>query len=57
MATIVDDSSWLDAILPIITKRMSECEDGRFNLMALVPSRLKMYEARAAEFASNPPVN
>lgn len=56
VASIPESASWLDVILPIITKRMSECVDGRFNLMALVPSRLQMYEARAVEYRTNPPV-
>ncbi|CDI97625.1 ubiquitin carboxyl terminal hydrolase isozyme [Echinococcus multilocularis] len=57
VASIPEGASWLDVILPIITKRMSECTDGRFNLMALVPSRLQMYEARAAEYLINPPAD
>ncbi|KAM7535988.1 hypothetical protein Aperf_G00000089776 [Anoplocephala perfoliata] len=55
VAKIPEGSSWLSVILPIITTRMSECLDGKFNLMALVPSRLQMYLARAAEYAANPP--
>ncbi|VDM33905.1 unnamed protein product [Hydatigera taeniaeformis] len=55
VASIPEGTSWLDVILPIITKKMSECVDGRFNLMALVPSRLQMYETRAAEYLTNPP--
>ncbi|KAL5969708.1 Ubiquitin carboxyl-terminal hydrolase isozyme L5 [Taenia solium] len=55
VASIPEGASWLDVILPIVAKRMSECVDGRFNLMALVPSRLQMYEARAAEYQTNPP--
>lgn len=57
VAKIPEGSSWLSIVLPIITTRMGECLDGKFNLMALVPSRLQMYLARAAEYAANPPVS
>ncbi|VDL58005.1 unnamed protein product [Hymenolepis diminuta] len=57
VATIPEGSSWLDVVLPVINARMSECLDGKFNLMALVPSRLQMYQTRAAEYVANPPAD
>ncbi|KAM3175303.1 hypothetical protein ACTXT7_008804 [Hymenolepis weldensis] len=57
VATIPEDSSWLDVVLPVINARMSECLDGKFNLMALVPSRLQIYQTRAAEYIANPPAD
>lgn len=56
VANIPDGKSWLDVILPILTTRMQEHADGRFNLMAIVPSRLQKYQKLAAEYAKNPPV-
>ncbi|VDN99314.1 unnamed protein product [Rodentolepis nana] len=57
VATINEGSSWLDVALPVINTRMSECLDGKFNLMALVPSRLQMYQKLALKYVANPPVD
>ncbi|CAL8102187.1 unnamed protein product [Calicophoron daubneyi] len=41
--------SWIDVVRPILEKRMQKCIDGNFNLMAVVPNRLSMYERQLAE--------
>ncbi|KAF7254983.1 hypothetical protein EG68_07704 [Paragonimus skrjabini miyazakii] len=46
---IPDNCSWVDYARPILEKRMQKCVDGNFNLMAVVPNRLNMYEKQLTQ--------
>ncbi|KAK4472534.1 hypothetical protein MN116_003778 [Schistosoma mekongi] len=45
-----ENSSWIDSVRPLLMKRMEKCVDGKFNIMAVVPNRLAMYENQLAQF-------
>lgn len=46
---IPENCSWVDYARPILEKRMQKCVDGNFNLMAVVPNRLTMYEKQLTQ--------
>ncbi|VDD79626.1 unnamed protein product [Mesocestoides corti] len=52
--SVPEGSSWIDVIKPVISKRMNSCIDGKFNLMAIVPDRLQLYQTQLAEILSAP---
>ncbi|KAH8853348.1 Ubiquitin carboxyl-terminal hydrolase isozyme L5 [Schistosoma japonicum] len=45
-----ENSSWINSVRPLLMKRMEKCVDGKFNIMAVVPNRLAMYENQLAQF-------
>ncbi|CAH8455851.1 unnamed protein product [Schistosoma bovis] len=45
-----ENSSWIDSARPLLMKRMEKCVDGKFNIMAVVPNRLAMYEKQLAQY-------
>lgn len=47
-------SSWIDVIKPVLLNRVQACVDGRFNLMAIVPSRLNLYETQLDNLLKSP---
>ncbi|CAH8830616.1 unnamed protein product [Trichobilharzia szidati] len=51
---VPENSSWIDTLRPLLMKRMEKCVDGKFNIMAVVPNRLAMYESQLAQVKGEP---
>lgn len=51
---IPDSSSWIDFLRPILTRRMEKCVDGKFNILAVIPNKLELYEQQLAVLMANP---
>ncbi|VDQ10537.1 unnamed protein product [Trichobilharzia regenti] len=51
---VPENSSWIDTLRPLLMKRMEKCVDGKFNIMAVVPNRLAMYESQLARVKGEP---
>ncbi|GAA47799.1 ubiquitin carboxyl-terminal hydrolase L5 [Clonorchis sinensis] len=47
--SIPENQSWLTFATPILQKRMQRCLNGNFNLLAVVPHRLSVYQKQLAQ--------
>ncbi|OON21460.1 ubiquitin carboxyl-terminal hydrolase, family 1 [Opisthorchis viverrini] len=47
--SIPENQSWLSFATPILQKRMQRCLNGNFNLLAVVPHRLSVYQKQLAQ--------
>ncbi|CAH8572834.1 unnamed protein product [Dicrocoelium dendriticum] len=50
---IPEGISWLNFARPLLEERMQKCVDGNFNLMAVVPQRLSIYERQLAQLKAS----
>jgi len=55
LGPIADGQDWLDAVRPVIEKRIQKYSEGEihFNLMAIVPDRRMQYQKRVQELAES----
>lgn len=54
---IPENTAWIDFARPILEKRMNQRIDGNFNLMAVVPDRLTIYQKQLEEIKSSSAVS